>query len=1297
MDRLVIRSLLYLILVIPLTTVTIHAQSIASDAAYARGVELYQMRKYAEAIPFFQKADSLEVPYLLEGNSAAEYPAIWLANCYYVQGDTARAREAYPNAYMLPPVDRRLVQESDALCNEAMDCMQAGDYESALRLLEQGGAIESRILGEGHYFFGNTLSLQATCLSMLERYEEALTTFEHAISIFSNYDFPYGLAESYIYMAEVYIAMDSLECAFESFNKALPLLEELDPALAVADLWADAGAFYANYCYDFYTSLDFYQRCFEIVDTPAPHDGIFYADVCNALGTVLCNIANILTKQKASTQALEAYREAFTYCSRADSIYRVLEETDLFCFAENLYLLALSGCKTEQPGHQALVREAAYLWQSEKMEPFSNTATAYRAMRLYELCNPDALTLEVAVDGLYSMAHELFEQEDVDMQVLGLDMLMDILTFFQNQGDHQQQLRDNRFLLDEIGQRLDNLPSIDAHERAHYYLLYAKTLYTELGESERSIDVLLRAKAVLEEEGTDTIHVYREVLTQLGEIYLTLGHYYEAFNCYNSIIDFSYTSVDLHAQRIAELGMNESEYIDAVVNMANYFIIIGDDQRANYAFGVAWGLQTRFGKEHTLSVPYLVYCMRTNQMDKCLRLFEQTFDAEYDNANSDLEWFTAHTIYAFVLLLTEGHIEEAEQQLNLALEQGVMESLPADHLVVFLYAYARAIVDYQHGDLAAAESQLKHIVATAEASDNVNLAYLTKCYADLLQLHQQLGNMEESAEDIKHCTACATELIRTTFRSMNYAERAAFWSRYAEWYTVTLPTAAYRMQRAEIDNLLYDATLMSKGLLLNSEIEVKRLVTEAKNPAATALYDSLQSLYAERKKLTNDSEAYSQLSSRTEAGERDLVNLVKSYGDYTRNLTLSWRDVQKQLSLNEAAVEFILSPLSNDSLMYSALVLKAGSNPKRVNLCSQSQLTAIPADSLYTTAELANLLWEPLIQELGDVKNVYFAPQGLLYSTAIEYAPTSDGEYISDKYSLYRLSSTREIVLPHNQKEEKSAVLYGGLNYNADTTAVVKANLDQADSNVFKPRATLEDMRGITHGISDLAYTLEEVEEIEKLHSSAHEDCHSFKGIYGTEESFKKLSGTGKTLLHLATHGFYYTQTDYNSQSFLKQAIGLLDENMISTEDKMLTKSGLFLTGANAALTKQNIPATMEDGILTAQEIATLDFRDVDLVVLSACKSAMGELSGDGVFGLQRGFKKAGAKTLLMSLWNVDDKATKLLMTAFYKNWLGADGKGGNMTKREAFLKAQDELRKTDDKYKDPKYWAAFVLLDGIN
>ena len=125
----------------------------------------------------------------------------------------------------------------------------------------------------------------------------------------------------------------------------------------------------------------------------------------------------------------------------------------------------------------------------------------------------------------------------------------------------------------------------------------------------------------------------------------------------------------------------------------------------------------------------------------------------------------------------------------------------------------------------------------------------------------------------------------------------------------------------------------------------------------------------------------------------------------------------------------------------------------------------------------------------------------------------------------------------------------------------------------------------------------------------------------------------------------------------------------------------------------EKLPENVEDGILTAKEIADVDLRGLDLVVLSACQTGLGDISqGEGVFGLQRGFKKAGAKSILMSLWEVDDKATQLFMVQFYRNMLS--GK----TKRQSLTESQNYLRKYENgKYDDPKYWAAFILLDGLD
>ena len=194
--------------------------------------------------------------------------------------------------------------------------------------------------------------------------------------------------------------------------------------------------------------------------------------------------------------------------------------------------------------------------------------------------------------------------------------------------------------------------------------------------------------------------------------------------------------------------------------------------------------------------------------------------------------------------------------------------------------------------------------------------------------------------------------------------------------------------------------------------------------------------------------------------------------------------------------------------------------------------------------------------------------------------------------------------------------------------------------------------------------------------------------ISGTEESFKSLAGSAIDIIHLATHGFFWSEEDAQKRdyvTFLSQS-----GNTVRTEDKALMRSGLFFSGANIGLKGETLPDDVEDGVLTALELSNMNLGSVDMVVMSACESGLGETSGEGVFGLQRGFKLAGANTLLMSLWKVDDTATQKLMAEFYRHYLS--GK----SKQESLNLAQQSLRNNSE-YSDPEYWAAFILLDGLN
>ena len=136
-----------------------------------------------------------------------------------------------------------------------------------------------------------------------------------------------------------------------------------------------------------------------------------------------------------------------------------------------------------------------------------------------------------------------------------------------------------------------------------------------------------------------------------------------------------------------------------------------------------------------------------------------------------------------------------------------------------------------------------------------------------------------------------------------------------------------------------------------------------------------------------------------------------------------------------------------------------------------------------------------------------------------------------------------------------------------------------------------------------------------------------------------------------------------------------------------MIRSGLILAGANHAWTGGQPLENLADGILTAYEVSQMHLRETELVVLSACETGLGDIKGnEGVYGLQRAFKIAGVRYVLMSLWQVPDFATQDLMTAFYTLWLSE-----KISIPDAFHKAQQQVKA---KRPEPYYWAGFVLVE---
>lgn len=536
------------------------------------------------------------------------------------------------------------------------------------------------------------------------------------------------------------------------------------------------------------------------------------------------------------------------------------------------------------------------------------------------------------------------------------------------------------------------------------------------------------------------------------------------------------------------------------------------------------------------------------------------------------------------------------------------------------------------------------------------------------------------------------ELIKQEFCTTSESERSMYWDKAVKYIDKTIELAHRSASKTHIGHerqlceAAYDALLLSKGLLLNTTIGFENYVTASGNAAAQA---ALQ----QKKAATARGEAQRVLDSL----DYVILGALRARGqDYhIPQLSVTWRDVASQLEPGDLAIEFYKTRAGN----YGALVMGHGwRSPEVVRLNDfaragngYEELARALADNTmehYRGGSDAQRLWalsravwtDGLLKHFDEEGKgrIFFAADGLLQVAGIEHLPFSDpatwgadgGGYVcmADVYDMYRLSSTRELAMhPTAAGLGSDATVYGGLDY-------AMGNEPLGQDTMPQPMATTRDTRGERGAKRAIAYlkgTLAEADSIASTINKAHIGglaATALTGRQGTEASFKALSGQRRRVIHIATHGFY-------SEPDTADATG----------QNPLQRSGLYFAGADNGRAADG----GDDGTLTAFEIAGMDLRGLDLVALSACQTAQGDIRGDGVFGLQRGFKMASAGAILMSLWKVDDEATRVLMTEFYRNW--TDG----MSKHEALQEARNAVR-SRPQWSSPRYWAAFILLDGM-
>lgn len=401
--------------------------------------------------------------------------------------------------------------------------------------------------------------------------------------------------------------------------------------------------------------------------------------------------------------------------------------------------------------------------------------------------------------------------------------------------------------------------------------------------------------------------------------------------------------------------------------------------------------------------------------------------------------------------------------------------------------------------------------------------------------------------------------------------------------------------------------------------------------------------------------------------EEHIINAYNAIiqGRYISSNTSSVQisDIAHSLQGNEVAVEFFDLPKSSGGSNYLAFVLEKGmSSPRLYNICSDKALYTLLDENgnFYNDTKVLAAIMSPIKDELKDITTIYFVPSGKLHEIALEYCKDTNGKMFCENYEVYRLTSSASLANRKQHREYHNISIWGGIELEADLP------YDDAD-------ADLEPYMNMLPYLED-SYLA--AESITKESEGKGKNVSFLHNGTATEANLKALSRKDVDAFLIETHGIFTKECSITPKS---------------GTDAPLDNHALALYGAAFTMDAGIVPQGQEDGLITEDEIAKLDLSNIDLAVISACKSGLGNTKWDGVHGLMRGFKQAGVNSLVMTLDDVVDYVSGQLWIQFFRNLTAGQ------SKREALLNGIKYIRTMDNGfYSHPNFWTPFILIDGI-
>ncbi len=533
--------------------------------------------------------------------------------------------------------------------------------------------------------------------------------------------------------------------------------------------------------------------------------------------------------------------------------------------------------------------------------------------------------------------------------------------------------------------------------------------------------------------------------------------------------------------------------------------------------------------------------------------------------------------------------------------------------------------------------------------------------------------------------------IQEQFNYMTENEKLAFVDKFERnvknYYAVSL---SYIEKYPQIVTSVLNFRLQSKGLLLNNVAKIRRNIKQLNDPALNKKFETLRTDRENITKLmnlnTNDYpdalDQVEQLKKEADLLEKEISLKVSSLNS-KENIT--WEIVQKQLQVGEAAIEIIRTNMDyedgTEGSNYSYIVVPAKGEPFPVvidrNLSWEDEVLTLYRSSINdkkNEPDLYRRLWKHVNDKLSGINTIYISPDGIYNQVNLNTLLNGEtNKFVIEENNIHYITSLKDLASLKQSAAKKpiNATLIGNPTFDYDLT---KLPLNKQD---FGNSVAVRGAFGFK--LDQLPGTKTEVETIKTILDNSGIKTTLLTEEKANEAVVKKINSPD--VVHFATHGFFL-------EDFSDDALANYSRTEQEYYKNPMMRSGIFFAGANNtySINTSNISSLkeFEDGTLTAFEAMDLDLDKTELVVLSACQTGLGKVkNGEGVFGLQRAFKLAGAKSIIMSLWPVSDEATKELMINFYQGWTNS---GDLYT---SFKNAQLEVKK---KFPDPYYWGAFVL-----